>query len=321
MRPRCAAARHLSSAPHRVRVRFPRTPRFSPPASAAMTLESFLYTINLAIGAILATLLMQHYRRAGRESSIAYWTLTAWLMTLASLLFAARPVLPYWFGRFVPTLMITVAHGVLLLGAERTAERPRRTAAVAAVIGVHAALLLVFLATTAFAPWRSVINGLVWSALSIAAFLVLRGTGGRLRAVMATPAVVFLAHGLFHVVRLSVAAAVALGLTTDAGGVLQRVGDVEASIFMVALFVSLLAAHLQLRNEELLAARRDVRELSELFPVCAWCRKMKTGDGYWQQIEAWLAENREMRFTHSMCESCEREQLAQAVEPPRVAQG
>jgi len=112
-------------------------------------------------------------------------------------------------------------------------------------------------------------------------------------------------------------AALALRLTTVDPAWLQAMGDMEASFFMVALFVSLLAAHLQLRSEELRAARSDVQELSKLFPVCAWCRKVKAGDGYWQQIEAWLAEHREMKFTHSICESCEQEQLAVPLERRR----
>ena len=282
-----------------------------------MLQESYVYAINLSIGAILAALMTAHWRRAERDSSLAFWTLTAWVMTVADVLFAMRPVLPYAIGRLVPTLLITLAHGVLFLGAERTAGRARHVRTVGIVLAVHAAALVVFLVTPAIAPWRSVLNGLVWSGLSLAAFRLLRGTTGRLREVMAIPAIVFAAHAGFHGVRLTLGAALALRLTTVDPAWLQAMGDMEASFFMVALFVSLLAAHLQLRSEELRAARSDVQELSKLFPVCAWCRKVKAGDGYWQQIEAWLAEHREMKFTHSICESCEQERLAVPLERRR----
>jgi hypothetical protein len=81
-------------------------------------------------------------------------------------------------------------------------------------------------------------------------------------------------------------------------------GDVEVSLFMVALFVSLLAGHLSLRNDELRAAHGEVTALSGLLPICAWCRKVRNSDGYWQQVERFFAERANVSFTHSICESC-----------------
>ena len=46
--------------------------------------------------------------------------------SVADALFAARPELPNWIGRFFPTLMVTIGHGALLLGARRTAGATAR---------------------------------------------------------------------------------------------------------------------------------------------------------------------------------------------------
>lgn len=273
-----------------------------------MTQETLVYAINFTIGAILAALMTHHWRRAGHGSQLGTWTLAAWTMTAADILFWMRPALPFWMARFFPTLMVTVGHAVLLLGAERTAGRARHVRTVVAVIAVHAVALAAFLAVGGSSGWRPVTNGLVWGGLSVAAFLTLRSAPADLRRTMAIPAYVFLGHGLFHAMRISLAASVALHTgTTGAAEWLQVMGDVEVSFFMVALFVSLLAAHLQLRNEELRSALRDVKELAQLLPICSWCRKVRSDDGYWQQLEQYFLARQGVQFTHSICENCARE--------------
>lgn len=47
-----------------------------------------------------------------------------------------------------------------------------------------------------------------------------------------------------------------------------------------------------------------VKVLSGLVPVCAWCRKVRSDDGYWQQIEAYLTSRTEASFTHGICPDC-----------------
>ena len=40
-----------------------------------------------------------------------------------------------------------------------------------------------------------------------------------------------------------------------------------------------------------------------MLPLCAWCKKVRDDDGYWTQIEAYLA-NHHVSVTHSICEHC-----------------
>lgn len=273
-----------------------------------MPYESVVYTINLIIGAILALMLTQHWRLAGRESSLGYWMAAAWTMTAADLLFALRPQLPYWAGRFFPTLMVTVGQVVLLLWAMRTGGRDGRTRLGVAIVAVHATELAWFLYVGgSTSSWRTVFNGLLWSALALAAYVYLRRAPAAQRSTLAIPAFVFLAHGLFHAFRLTLATAAAVG-DAETTQFVQLIGDVEVSFFMVALFVSLLVAHLQFRNEELRAAHGDLRVLSGLLPICAWCRKVRSDDGYWQQIEEYFTARRGVTFTHGICDSCSAKQ-------------
>jgi PAS domain S-box-containing protein len=59
---------------------------------------------------------------------------------------------------------------------------------------------------------------------------------------------------------------------------------------------------------ELRAALADVRTLRGLIPICAWCKKIRNDDGYWEQLEAYIRNHSEADFTHGMCPDCAREQ-------------
>lgn len=230
-------------------------------------------------------------------------------MTAADVLFALRPELPHWVSRILPTLLVTAGHAVLLLGAQRTAERPLSWRLLGGLILGHAALLVVFLIVGQSGPWRMVTNGLIWAGLSLASFRCLRQANPVFWAALLSPAKAFLVHGLFHSARLGSALLFQSLGWTEAAAALQTVGDLEVSFFMAALFVSLLIAHLQLRNEELSRLLVEVQTLSGLLPICAWCRKDRTGDGYWQKMEEYFVSHSRVKFTHGICIDCTNEQF------------
>jgi hypothetical protein len=48
----------------------------------------------------------------------------------------------------------------------------------------------------------------------------------------------------------------------------------------------------------------QVRVLSGLLPICAWCKKIRDDTGYWSQIEIYVREHTEADFTHGICPDC-----------------
>jgi hypothetical protein len=96
---------------------------------------------------------------------------------------------------------------------------------------------------------------------------------------------------------------------TEAAAAMQTVGDLEVSFFMVALFESLLIAHLQLRNEERSRLLVEVQALSGPLPICAWCQKVRTYDGYWQKTEKYFVSRSRVKFTRRICVYCTEEQF------------
>jgi phosphoserine phosphatase RsbU/P len=66
------------------------------------------------------------------------------------------------------------------------------------------------------------------------------------------------------------------------------------------------------RVEELQHALGNVKRLSGLLPICAYCKKIRNGDDYWMQVERYLAEHSDAEFSHGICPDCLSTQLSLA---------
>ena len=64
------------------------------------------------------------------------------------------------------------------------------------------------------------------------------------------------------------------------------------------------------RVEELQQALANVKKLSGLLPICAYCKRIRDNQDYWTQVEKYLAENSEAQFSHGICPDCLNTQLA-----------
>ena len=58
------------------------------------------------------------------------------------------------------------------------------------------------------------------------------------------------------------------------------------------------------RVRELEAALADVKHLSGLLPICAYCKKIRNDQNYWQQVESYVSEHSEAQFSHGICPDC-----------------
>ena len=47
-----------------------------------------------------------------------------------------------------------------------------------------------------------------------------------------------------------------------------------------------------------------MRVLSGLLPICAWCKKIRDDNGYWNQVETYIRERSEADFSHGICPDC-----------------
>lgn len=57
--------------------------------------------------------------------------------------------------------------------------------------------------------------------------------------------------------------------------------------------------------DELQQALDSVRKLSDVVPICAWCRQIRDDDGYWSKVETFIESHTGAMFTHGMCPDCQ----------------
>jgi DNA-binding response OmpR family regulator len=57
-------------------------------------------------------------------------------------------------------------------------------------------------------------------------------------------------------------------------------------------------------NKQLQTALNEVKQLSGMLPICSHCKKIRSDQGYWTQIEDYIRAHSEAQFTHSICPDC-----------------
>lgn len=66
--------------------------------------------------------------------------------------------------------------------------------------------------------------------------------------------------------------------------------------------------HLQMelaeRVRELEAALAHVKQLQGLLPICCYCKKIRDDRNYWHEVEAYIAQHSQAKFTHGICPEC-----------------
>jgi phosphoserine phosphatase RsbU/P len=51
-------------------------------------------------------------------------------------------------------------------------------------------------------------------------------------------------------------------------------------------------------------AMDQISTLQGILPICAFCKKIRNDQGYWDQVEAYIARYTEAEFSHGICPSC-----------------
>ena len=79
--------------------------------------------------------------------------------------------------------------------------------------------------------------------------------------------------------------------------------EFEARLQVAARIVGL-QQRLSDRVKELEQALARVRQLQGLLPICAYCKRIRDDQNYWNQVETYLADHTDVQFSHGICPSC-----------------
>jgi len=58
------------------------------------------------------------------------------------------------------------------------------------------------------------------------------------------------------------------------------------------------------RVRELEVALANVKMLQGLLPICLYCKKIRNDHNYWQQLDKYVVEHTDARFSHGICPEC-----------------
>ncbi len=69
-------------------------------------------------------------------------------------------------------------------------------------------------------------------------------------------------------------------------------------------------------GQRTLGLMADIKQLSKLLPICSYCKRIRSDHNYWEQVDSYIADHSDVRFSHGICPSC----LEKALEadPPGV---
>ena len=72
-------------------------------------------------------------------------------------------------------------------------------------------------------------------------------------------------------------------------------------------------------GHRLAEARREIRALEGMIPICAHCKKVRNDKGYWEQVEGYLTRRKLALFSHGICPDCLQEvrREVESLTPPR----
>jgi sigma-B regulation protein RsbU (phosphoserine phosphatase) len=61
--------------------------------------------------------------------------------------------------------------------------------------------------------------------------------------------------------------------------------------------------------ERILKFTAEIRQLKELIPMCAYCRKVRNEADYWDRVENYIQDETGSRFSHGACPECTEKEI------------
>lgn len=58
------------------------------------------------------------------------------------------------------------------------------------------------------------------------------------------------------------------------------------------------------KNDVLQRQLKEIKVLKGFLPICASCKKIRDDKGYWTQVEKYVADHSEAKFSHGICPDC-----------------
>ncbi|MFC1490261.1 DUF3365 domain-containing protein [Candidatus Latescibacterota bacterium] len=88
-----------------------------------------------------------------------------------------------------------------------------------------------------------------------------------------------------------------LGITFASNNIKLRVKERQQAM-------DTLEEQVENRTVDLKKALDEVKHLQKIIPICCHCKKIRTDEGIWEQIEIYISDNLDSDFSHGICPEC-----------------
>jgi sigma-B regulation protein RsbU (phosphoserine phosphatase) len=67
-------------------------------------------------------------------------------------------------------------------------------------------------------------------------------------------------------------------------------------------------------GQRTLALIANIKRLTGLLPICCYCKRIRSDEDYWQQVEVYISDHTDARFSHGICPTCMEKALKESDE-------
>lgn len=73
---------------------------------------------------------------------------------------------------------------------------------------------------------------------------------------------------------------------------------------LMANELSNISRELKHKNKALKEAQASIKVLSGIIPICMHCKEIRDDDGFWNNLEMFISNHSEAKFSHGICPDC-----------------
>jgi sigma-B regulation protein RsbU (phosphoserine phosphatase) len=64
-------------------------------------------------------------------------------------------------------------------------------------------------------------------------------------------------------------------------------------------------------GQRTLGLMANIKQLAGLLPICSYCKRIRSDDNYWAQVEEYIGDHTDAKFTHGICPACLEKAMAE----------
>ena len=64
------------------------------------------------------------------------------------------------------------------------------------------------------------------------------------------------------------------------------------------------ALFLEKQRKDLENALITIKSLEKLLPICSYCKKIRSDESFWEEVEVYISDHTDTMFSHSICPDC-----------------